>query len=83
MLATVGKVLAFLLPLLFGPKGEGATKVQGAFNSILSSGAVGAAVLWILGPGRDWEITLNALELSGVVLGAVVLIEWARRSDPP
>lgn len=78
----LGKILAFLLPLLFRG-GDGTQKVQGAVTSAVNVGAVSAAVLWLFGPGREWTITLNALELSAVALLAAVLLEWFRRSDPP
>lgn len=78
-------ILSFLAPLLFRGGGSGGAQqiVQGATTSLLSLGAVSGAVMWLLGPGREWAITLNALELSAVALGAAVLYEWARRSDPP
>lgn len=84
MLSAITKILSFFVPLLVG---GGTTavkqKVQGATTSLLSVGAVSGAVMWLLGPGREWTVTLNAMELSAVGLGAAVLYEWARRSDPP
>lgn len=80
----LAKVLSFFVPLLFrGAAGDAQQKVQGAATSVLSLGAAGAGVMWLLGPGREWTITLNAMELSAVGLGAAVLYEWARRSEPP
>lgn len=76
-------ILSFLAPLLFRGSGSTQQMVQGATTSLLSLGAVSGAVMWLLGPGREWTIALNALELSGVALGAAVLYEWARRTDPP
>lgn len=81
-MTAIVKILSFFVPLLFRG-GDAQQKVQGATTSLLSAGAVSGAVMWLLGPGREWTVTLNAMELSAVGLGAAVLYEWARRSDPP
>lgn len=73
-------VLNFLLGLFGSSVGS---KLGGAASALTSIGALGGAVLWLFGPGRQWQITLNALELSGVALGASVLLEWFRRMPPP
>jgi hypothetical protein len=62
--------------------GEAGNKAAGALNGIGTLGAAGAAALWVLGPGREWQITLNALELSGITLAVVMLVEWARSTPP-
>lgn len=78
------KVLGFLVPVLFrGTGGEGAQKAAAAGTSIVSLGAMGAGAMWLLGPGREWTVTLNGLELTGVGLAVAVALEWARRSEPP
>lgn len=83
-MAAFAKILSFFVPLLFrGAAGDAQQKVQGATTSVLSLGAIGGAIMWLLGPGREWTVTLNAMELSAVGLGAAVLYEWARRSEPP
>lgn len=63
--------------------GQGATKATGAISGLTAVAAVAGSVMWLFGPGREWHISLNALELSGVALGASVLLEWARRAPPP
>ena len=74
-----------ILSLLFGTfsKGEGATKAVGIGNGLAFYGAIAGGALWLFGPGREWSITLNALELSGICLGASLLLEWFRRLPPP
>ena len=73
-------ILNFFLGLFGNSVGS---RVGGAVGALTAVGAVGGAVLWLFGPGREWTITLNALELSGVALGASVLLEWFRRMPPP
>ncbi len=73
-------MIARLLPMLFGGV---ASKAAGAAAGFGTLAAVVGAVAWLFGPGREWSITLNALELSGVALGASLLIEWVRRMPPP
>lgn len=82
-MGALAKVLSFLVPVVFRGGAGAKQYVQGATTSLLSLGAVSGAVMWLLGPGREWNITLNAMELSAVALGAAVVYEWARRSDPP
>lgn len=73
-----------LISFIFGLfKGDNAAKTGGVLSGLTALGAVSGAVLWLLGPGREWSITLNALELSGVALGAALALEWLRRSPPP
>lgn len=73
-------VISFIAGLF---KGDNAAKTGGLLSGVTAFGAVSGAVLWLFGPGREWSITLNALELSGVALGAAVALEWLRRSNPP
>lgn len=75
------KILGFIAGMFTG--GQGASKAAGIGNGIALFGAIGGGILWILGPGREWHITLNALELSGVVLIASLLLEWVRHMPPP
>lgn len=59
---------------------------SGALRAVAAVGAVGSvigAIAWIFGPGRDWHITLNALELSGAVAIGSVVVWWALRLPPP
>ncbi len=44
--------------------------------------AVGAGVWWFIGHRQD-VVTLNYLELAGVVGIATLLMEWMRRAPPP
>lgn len=75
----------FVLSFLFGKffEGAGASKAAGVGNGLAFYGAIGGGVLWILGPGREWSITLNALELSGVSLAISLALEYFRRLPPP
>lgn len=75
------KILSFVFGMFSG--GSGAQKVAGTLNGLTLLGAVSGAVVWLLGPGREWSITLNALELSGVVGVASLLLEYFRRMPPP
>jgi len=72
----IGKFLSFLL-------GSGASKAAGGLSALTLLASLSGAVLWLFGPGREWQITLNALELSGVALGASVILEYFRRVPPP
>ncbi len=76
----MGNLLSIVLGLFTG---SNASKAGGALSGLTAIGAISGAVLWLLGPGREWSITLNALELSGIALGASVVLEWLRRSPPP
>lgn len=80
-MSLIAKLLGLLIAFL--PKGDTATKVAGNASSLATVGAAGGAVLWLLGPGREWTITLNALELSAIALGGAALLEWARQAPPP
>lgn len=74
-----------IIGVLFGGflSGEGATKAAGAVNGLAFYGAIAGAVYWLLNDGRAWTVTLNGLELSGLVaLGAILLEAW-RRMPPP
>jgi hypothetical protein len=55
-------------------------------GGLAKAGAVGAiigVIAWFFGAGREWTITLNALELAGAVLACSALFDWARRLPPP
>ena len=82
LLAKIFSGLLALLRVIPMPQGEAGNKAAGALNGVAALGAIGGAALWVLGPGREWQITLNALELSGITLGVVMLIEWARSTPP-
>ena len=73
-------MIAKIIASLFGSV---ASKAAGGLSGIGTIAAVGGMVVWLFGPGREWSVTLNALELSGVALGASLLIEWVRRMPPP
>ena len=73
-------MIAKIIAMLFGGV---ASKAAGAAAGLGTLAAVVGAVAWLFGPGREWSIVLNALELSGVALGASLLIEWVRRMPPP
>lgn len=74
------RLLTAITTALFG---QAAGRVGGAVSAAGTLAAIGGAAAWLLGPGREWTITLNALELSGVVLAGSALLEWARRVPPP
>lgn len=76
----IGTILTALLGKFLG---DGASKAGGALSGVALMGSVAGTVAWLFGPGREWSITLNALELSGVGLGASLLLEWFRRMTPP
>lgn len=78
-------LISGIFSLLFGvfAKGEGATKAAGIGNGLAFYGALAGAALWLFGPGREWQITLNALELSAVALGGSLALEIVRRLPPP
>jgi len=80
-LATLFGVVSKASSLL--PGGDAATKATGALSHLSTLGAIAGAVVWIMGPGREWTVTLNALELAAVGLAASFALEWARRSPPP
>ena len=77
----IGSIFSLLIGSFL--KGDGATKAAGAFNGLALYGSIAGGALWLLGPGREWSITLNGLELSGVCLGAALLLEFVRRLPPP
>lgn len=65
-------------------KGDGWTKNLAAGNGLLFYGALAYSAYWLLGDsGASWHITLNARELSGVVLAGSALLEYFRRMPPP
>lgn len=72
-----------LLRVVPMPQGETGNKTAGALGGIGTLGALAGAGLWLLGPGREWTITLNAMELGFVSLVVSMLLEWARNLPPP
>lgn len=76
----MGAIIAKIVGLLTGGM---ASKVAGAVSGVGTVAALLGAVAWIFGPGREWQVTFNALELSGVVFGGSLAVEWARRVVAP
>jgi hypothetical protein len=72
----IAKIFSFFI-------GSASSKAAGGLSALTLIGSMAGAVLWLFGPGREWQITLNALELSGVALGASVVLEYFRRVPPP
>lgn len=78
--------LFFLIVGLFTarPTQEGgATGAAGAVNSLAFYSAIVAGLAWVFGPGREWQITFNALELSAVGLAAAILGALFLHLRPP
>lgn len=80
----MGVIVSLLSNLVGGLFSGTASKAGGLLSGagFTIAAAIGA-VTWLFGPGREIQITLNALELSGVGLGASVALEWFRRMPPP
>jgi len=77
----IGKILS----LLFGAftSGHGATRAASAGAGLtMWAGALGA-VAWFFGPGKEWEVTLNALELSAVLMAGGFGALLTLRLPPP
>lgn len=84
-MAAVVKIFAGLLALLRVlpmPQGDAGNRTAGALGGIGALGALTGAGMWLLGPGREWSITLNAMELGFVSLVVSMLLEWARNLPP-
>lgn len=75
----IGQILGFIFGMF--TKGEGSQKAVGVLNGLSLVGAVSGAVLWLIGPGREWTITLNALELAGALFVFSIILEKVRRMD--
>lgn len=73
-------MLKKIISLFFGVGGNLATKTVGTVGTIT---VISGIITWLFGPGRDMAICLNALELSGVVFGAQVILQWALRKPAP
>lgn len=78
----IGPIISGIISYFIG-KGNISTKITGAVSGLGMISAVISAFIWLLGPGREWTITLNALELSGIVFTGAILIDLARKSPPP
>lgn len=74
------KILEIVLGLFSGGSG---TKTAGMFSGLTALGGVLGGFLWLVGPGRDWQVTLNAMELGFVALAASIVMEWIRKLPPP
>lgn len=83
-ISAIVSLASLILSRVFKPADSHAgTTIAGGVSGIATVGALGSGVLWLFGPGRDWSVTLNAMELSFVFLAGAVLVEFARRSPPP
>lgn len=86
MLKLLTTLAAFIGPVgkLLGGRAskESAGLLSGALNG---AGIIVAAValIWYMLGNRDMVITLNLLELSGIVLMVVTALEFQRRNPPP
>lgn len=75
--------------LLIGPllnmfTSSGASKPAAVGNGMLFTlSLITGAIMWLFGPGREWIITLNALELCGVVIGGSYLLSYFHKLNPP
>lgn len=73
-------MFANLLAMVFGGAASGV-------GSLLARGGVVAAVVgginWLLTDGREWHITVNALELIGLVFVGYVVIGKVFQTTPP
>ncbi len=78
----IGKILSLLLGLLPGGN-DAASRAGGAVSGLAVIAALGGGVAWLFGPGQEWSVTLNALELSAVALGGGIALEYFRRLPPP
>lgn len=83
LLAKIFTGLIALLRVIPMPQGDAGNKSAGALGGLGALGAIGGMGMWLLGPGREWHITLNAMELGFVALVVSMLIEWARNLPPP
>ena len=77
----IGAALKALLAVLtVGSAGSRGAGLLGALGIV---GAVVAGGAWLLGPGREIQLTLNLLELSAVMMfgGALVLFALWQKSQ--
>lgn len=86
-MAILQKILFLVIGLMTGkPIGQadnGASAAAGAFNSLAFYSAAIGGVAWVFGPGREWHVTFNALELSAVGLAAAILGALFLHLKPP
>lgn len=78
----IGKIISIVLGLLSLGRAPGSTEPS-AVGKLGSLAAVGGAVLWLFGPGREMHYDLNLLELCAVVLAGVLGGEVLYRTPPP
>lgn len=76
-------VLGLLTGKPIGAADNGASAAAGAFNSVAFYSAALGGLAWVFGPGREWHITFNALELSAVGLAAAILGALFLHLKPP
>mgnify|MGYP001615028596 FL=1 len=76
----IGAALKALLAAL--TVGSAGSRGAGLLGTLGIVGAVVAGGVWLLGPGREIQLTLNLLELSAVMLfgGALVLFALWQKS---
>jgi hypothetical protein len=83
----LAKIISLILGLLTGGAtqqgGTGATAAAGAFNSVAFYGAAAGFVAWLVGPGRDFTITLRGWEIWAVVLAAAFAGAMFLHIQPP
>lgn len=81
----LAKILSLVIGLLTGRPAQegGATGAAGAFNSVAFYGAAIGFVTWIVGPGRDFTITLKGWEIWSVVLASAIVGAMFLNLKPP
>lgn len=81
----IQKILSLLIGLItMRPAQEGgATGAAGTTNSIAFYGALAGFGAWLIGPGRDLEITLRGWEIWAVLLVGAILGALFLHIKPP
>lgn len=71
-------LISILFSLFGGVRGGSvATQATGGFNTLATWSALGAAGMWVLGPGRALRWEFNLLELAGLCLAVNLVISVA------
>ncbi len=86
MIATILKnIFALIVGLVSARPAQegGATGAAGAFNSVAFYGALAGFGAWLIGPGREFSITLHGWEIWAVVLAAAVAGAMFLHIRPP